>query len=102
MQVVALADPEGFRSAVLAARRMLNGRGTQQDKERLGGDAPVFGQGKTAHDTAATLGAAAAGAVAGGARGAGAVGGDARVVALLERIGDLLERVVENGSTDVK
>ncbi len=98
IQVVALADPEGFRAAVLAARRILNGRGTDEDKRLLDYSGPVFGEGKTTEDSAAVLGAAAGAAMASGA----AAGGDAKVVALLTRIGDLLEKVVENGSTGSK
>ena len=94
IQAVALADPEAFRSAVLAARRILNGRGTEADKELLQYPEAVFGEGKTAGDSAAVLGAAAAGS--------SLAAGDAKVVALLERIGGLLEQVVENGSTGSK
>ena len=95
--MVALADPEGFRSMVLAARRLMNGHGTAGDKALFDHPEAVFGEGKTPADSAATLGAAATRAVGGSV----AVG-DARVVALLERIGDLLEKVVENGSTGAR
>lgn len=95
IQAIALADPEGFRNAVLAARRILNGRGTDTDTQLLNYSGPVFGEGKTASDSAAVLGASAGAAMVGSSVAAG----DERVVALLGRIGDLLEQVVENGST---
>ena len=94
IQVVALADPERFRDSVLAARRLLNGRGTDGDRERLNLAPPVFGSSKEGGNAAeAVLGAASPGEpfMLGGK------GDDNEVRQLLGQMNDRLGELVEIG-----
>ena len=86
-----LEDPEGFRSMVLAARRLLNGGGTDADRALLNGTGVAGGADKGSTVIPSPLrGSGSAIARVGGG---GGITGDAKVIALLERISSTLERM---------
>lgn len=87
--VVALADPDAFRAAVLSARRILLGRGNEEDHARL---PTLVGDGK---EQAVAIDSSMHGYAPAGSA-SGAATSDAPVLALLERMNGLLERVATN------